>query len=144
MKTLPEHGAYTPFLLAVRLRQAPLVEAILKKREDTTVDEDRDEKGRTGFFIAVQDNDRCVRVRIAAMLGGGGKKGETRVAVCCWPSHRITHWPSPQTPSGWQPNRPLVDTLLAAGADVNVKDHNELTPLLHAVQQGNMYVCAID
>jgi hypothetical protein len=36
-----------------------------------------------------------------------------------------------------KPRRPLVDRLLAAGADVNVKDHGETTPLLYVVQQGN-------
>ena len=30
VKTLPEHGSYTPFLLAVKLRQDSLVDAILK------------------------------------------------------------------------------------------------------------------
>lgn len=39
----------------------------------------------------------------------------------------------------------MMDRLLAAGADANVQDHQEGTPLLFAVQQGDMcvltYVC---
>lgn len=39
---------------------------------------------------------------------------------------------------------PLVDRLLAAGADVNVMDHSETTPLLHVVQhKGNWYARAL-
>ena len=53
-----EHGSLTPLLLAVKLRQDSVALAILDK--GVPVDEDRDEKGRTAFLLAVQDDHRGV------------------------------------------------------------------------------------
>lgn len=162
--TPTEKGGYTPFLLAVKLGHKTIADLLLEKSVNMSVDGERDIRGNTGFMLAVLGGNKTMAdflLSKGADINATDSEGSTVLLRVCekddsagassrldMATYLLQHKAdftckakhtghTPLMLAALQGDKPLLELLLAHGADMNEKDEKAYTALFHAAEKGH-------